>query len=567
MGFHNATVYQVYPKSFADADGDGVGDLRGIIERVPYIASLGVDYVWLNPFYPSPGRDNGYDISDYCAVDPAMGTMEDFDELSAALAAHGISPMLDMVFNHVSTSHEWFQRALAGEDRYREYFYIRRAKADGSLTTNWVSKFGGPAWARFLSEGGDADEYYLHLFDPTQADLNWHNPQVRAEAARVVNFWRAHGVKAFRFDVINLIGKTEPLADAVPGRDDRYVYTDGPAVHDFLRELNEASFGQDPDSVTVGEMSSTSIPACVDYTAPHRRELTMVFNFHHLKVDYERGAKWTRMEPDIAQLKRILDEWQRGLQAGGGWNALFWNNHDQPRAINRFGDADTYRIETATMLATLIHLNRGTPFIYMGEEIGMTDPEYASIDDYVDVEARNAYAALVAGGMDEDAAFDIVRAKARDNARTPMQWDDGPNAGFSTATPWLRPTNQATINVACEEAEGRILPYYRALVALRKRLPIISEGGYEGYAMDNDDVVAYVRTPPEGDAGAARLLVVCSMRPHPVEVAIAAEYRRGRVLIGNNAERPTSFEETPLPATLTLAPYEAIALLAGDAQA
>lgn len=481
-GFHDAVVYQVYPRSYRDSDADGVGDLRGVIDKVPYIASLGVDYVWLNPFYPSPGRDNGYDIADYRAVDPAMGTMEDFDELVQALAAHGISPMLDMVLNHVSTEHAWFQAALAGDERYRSYFYIRPARSDGSLPTSWVSKFGGPAWAPFRPVDQDghpvSGEYYLHLFDPTQADLDWHNPQVRAEAAEVVNFWRAHGVRAFRFDVINLIGKTEPLADAPAGTDDRYVYTDGPLVHDYLAELAAASFGQDPDSVTVGEMSSTTIEACVGYTRPERGELSMVFNFHHLKVDYADGQKWSLMAPDVPALKHLLNDWTLGLQEGGGWNALFWNNHDQPRALDRFGDPQRYRVESATMLATAIHMLRGTPYIYMGEEIGMSDPAYTRIEDYVDVEARNAYQALLDSGRSPAEAFTVVHARARDNARTPMAWDASDYAGFSEVTPWLRPTGQEAVNVAAEEEGGRILPYYRRLVALRKQLPVISEGRY-----------------------------------------------------------------------------------------
>ncbi|WP_147680653.1 alpha,alpha-phosphotrehalase [Actinomyces ruminicola] len=577
MSFHDAVVYQVYPKSFKDTTGDGVGDLRGIIEKVPYIASLGVDYVWLNPFYPSPGRDNGYDVADYCAVDPAMGTMEDFDELVAALAEHGISPMLDMVLNHVSTEHEWFQRALAGEQRYRDYFYLRPARGDGPagqpiLPTNWVSKFGGPAWAPFgpVDDSGRprGGEYYLHLFDPGQADLDWHNPEVRARAAEVINFWRSHGVRAFRFDVINLIGKTEPLADAPAGTDDRLVYTDGPLVHDYLQELCRASFGQDPDSVTVGEMSSTSIAACVDYTNPARRELSMVFNFHHLKVDYAGGQKWTLADPDIPALKRILNDWAAGLQAGGGWNALFWNNHDQPRAINRFGDPDRYHYESATMLATAIHLLRGTPYIYMGEEIGMTDPDYTSIEDYADVEALGAFAELVAAGRSEAEAFSIVHAKARDNARTPMQWDAGAGAGFTRGTPWLQPTNAARINVAAEEAGGRILPYYRRLVELRKTEPVISEGDYAPWELDSPDVFAYIRTLPtpgpgasadaagptvdEGDA--ARLLVINSFRGHPTTVEVPSEFLTGEVLIGNYPARPLS-------PVMTLSPYEALAII------
>ena len=545
MSLTESVVYQIYPKSFRDSSGDGVGDLRGIIEKVDYIASLGVDHVWFNPFFPSPGRDNGYDVSDYCAIDPAMGTMEDFEELVAALGEHGIGVMLDMVLNHTSTEHKWFQRALAGDPVYQDYYYLLPLKEDGSLPTNWVSKFGGPAWAPF----GDTGLYYLCLYDRTQADLNWHNPTVRAEAAGVVNFWRSKGVKDFRFDVINVIGKTLPLQDAPAGTDDRRMYTDGPLVHDYLRELCAASFGQDPEAMTVGEMSSTTVEACAGYSNPANGELSMVFSFHHLKVDYADGRKWTLMEPDILALKRLLNDWSLGLQAGGGWNALFWNNHDQPRALDRFGDADRFRYESATMLAAAIHLMRGTPYVYMGEEIGMSDPGYTTIDDYVDVEARNAFAELVDAGHDEEEAFRIVHSKARDNSRTPMQWDSSAGSGFTDGTPWLQPTNQAEVNVAHEETAGRILPFYKRLIALRKSTPVISEGDYEPYAPDHPDVLAYIRRH-EG----RRLLVICSFRGHETEIDVPEDFLDGEVLVSNYPARP-------LRPRLSLSPYETLALL------
>ena len=504
-----------------------------------------MDYVWFNPFFPSPQRDNGYDISDYCSIDPAMGTMEDFDELVAALESHGIGVMLDMVLNHTSTDHEWFQRALAGEKKYQDYYYIRPPQPDGSLPTNWVSKFGGPAWAPF----GETGDYYLHLYDPAQADLDWHNPDVRAEAAKVVNFWRNRGVHGFRFDVINVIGKGSQLLDAPLGTDDRKMYTDGPDVHAYLRELNEASFGRDEDSVTVGEMSSTSVEACAGYSNPGNHELNMVFSFHHLKVDYEDGEKWTSTPFDLAALKRVLNEWAVGMQEGDGWNALFWNNHDQPRAINRFGDPGRYRVESATMLATVIHLLRGTPFVYMGEEIGMTDPDYETISDYVDVEAHNAFASLMETGRSEREAFAIVHGKARDNARTPMQWDSGRTAGFTNGTPWLRSTNQARINVADEEAEGRILPYYRRLIALRKAQPVISQGRYLPYAMDHPEVFAYIR-----EHGGQRLLVLTNFRAKQAEIEIPLDFTEGSMLISNYPERT-------LDSTIRLEPYEALAIL------
>lgn len=544
MAFRDKVVYQIYPKSFYDSTGNGTGDLRGVIEKVPYIASLGVDMVWFNPFFPSPQRDNGYDVSDYCDIDPAMGTMSDFDELVKRLDDHGIGVMLDMVFNHTSVEHEWFQRALAGDEYYQAYYYLRRPKPDGTLPTNWVSKFGGPAWEPF----GNTGLYYLHLFDRTQADLDWHNPAVRAEAAKVVNFWRGHGVRGFRFDVINLIGKQEELLDAPVGTDDRFMYTDGPDVHAYLHELNRESFGQDPEVLTVGEMSSTTVEACVGYSNPDNQELDMVFSFHHLKVDYQGGQKWTKIPFNLPALKSILDEWAQGMQAGNGWNALFWNNHDQPRAIDRFGDPLRYRVESATMLATVIHLLRGTPYVYMGEEIGMIDPAYTTIADYVDVEAINAHAALVSAGLGASEAFRIVGAKARDNARTPMQWDDSATAGFTVGVPWLKPTNQHLINVAAEESGGRILPYYRRLIALRKERSIIAEGDYESFALEHPEVFGYIRSW-QGQ----RLLVLANFRGAETVIEIPQEFCGGEVLIAN-------YDAPGIERTMHLQPYAALAV-------
>ncbi|MFW7396926.1 alpha-amylase family glycosyl hydrolase, partial [Rothia mucilaginosa] len=477
--FASSVIYQVYPKSFYSSAGGAYGDLRGVIEKVPYIASLGVDMVWFNPFFASPQNDNGYDISDYYAINPDLGTMEDVEEMIAALAEHGVGVMFDMVLNHVSTEHEWFQRALAGEREYWDYFYIRPGKytEDGQLRepTNWESKFGGSCWSRF---GEYTDEhgtplFYMHLYDRTQADVNWYNPVVRDELFKVVNFWYEKGVRGFRFDVINVIGKGEELFDAPEGTVDKAQYTDTPIVHTRIQQLNRASFGQHDDTVTVGEMSSTSIENCVGYSNPANHELDMVFSFHHLKVDYENGEKWSKVPFRFAELKQILNDWALGMQAGGGWNALFWNNHDQPRALNRFGDVERYRAESATMLATVIHLLRGTPYVYHGEEIGMIDPVYSSIEQYVDVEAHNAYAMLRERGLSERQALEIVASKARDNSRVPMQWTADPaTAGFGSDSPWLAPApvrdaaTGAGISVEDEERDGVILPYYRNLIAL-----------------------------------------------------------------------------------------------------
>lgn len=489
--FASSVIYQVYPKSFYSSAGGAYGDLRGVIEKVSYIASLGVDMVWFNPFFASPQNDNGYDISDYYAINPDLGTMEDVEEMIAALTEHGVGVMFDMVLNHVSTEHEWFQRALAGEREYWDYFYIRPGKyaEDGQLRepTNWESKFGGSCWSRF---GEYTDEhgtplFYMHLYDRTQADVNWYNPTVRDELFKVVNFWYEKGVRGFRFDVINVIGKGEELLDAPEGTVDKAQYTDTPIVHTRIQQLNRASFGQYDDTVTVGEMSSTSIENCVGYSNPANHELDMVFSFHHLKVDYENGEKWSKVPFRFAELKQILNDWALGMQAGGGWNALFWNNHDQPRALNRFGDVERYRAESATMLATVIHLLRGTPYVYQGEEIGMIDPVYSSIEQYVDVEAHNAYAMLRERGLSEQQALEIVASKARDNSRVPMQWTADPaTAGFGSDSPWLAPApvrdaaTGAGISVEDEERDGVILPYYRNLIALRKQYPVIAYGSY-----------------------------------------------------------------------------------------
>ena len=546
--FHEYTIYQIYPKSFYDSDGDGIGDIKGVIEKIPYIASLGVDMVWFNPFFVSPQRDNGYDIADYYTIDPSMGTMEDFDELVATLAEHGIGIMLDMVFNHTSTEHEWFQRALKGEKEYQDYYLIRPPQADGSLPTNWDSKFGGPAWAPF----GDTGDYYLHLFDVTQADVNWRNPKVREEMAAIVNFWRNRGVKGFRFDVINLIGKDAELKSAAPGDDPRCMYTDGEPVHEYLQELNAASFGQDPDSVTVGEMSSTSIAKCVDYSNPKNHELNIVFSFHHLKIDYEDGKKWSNIRFNPADLKRVLNDWAVGIQEGNGWNALFLNNHDQPRALNRFGDAGSLRVESATMLASMIHLLRGTPYIYMGEEIGMTDPEYSSIADYVDVEAINAYQALLDQGHSADGAFAIVHSKARDNSRTPMQWDGSEHAGFSTTNPWLKPKNHDRINVIMEETDGRILAHYKKLIQLRKSHKVISRGDYQPVDLAHPSVYAYRRSYANDE-----LLVVNNLSSETTNFAIPEQFLTSNVIIAN-------YDDVTIQFSYMLRPYEAFALLKAE---
>lgn len=531
-------VYQIYPKSYKDTTGNGVGDLRGIISKLPYLEELGVDVIWLNPFYPSPQRDNGYDISDYTAVNPLFGSMADFEDLVQKGKAHGIDIMLDMVLNHCSTDHEWFQKALAGDRYYQDFFILR------DQPTNWASKFGCNAWAPF----GDTGKYYLHLFDVTQADLNWRNPHVRKELFKVVNFWRDKGVTCFRFDVINLIGKDEVLKDN-DQFDGKPEYTDRPIAHDYLKMLNQATFGQDSDSMTVGEMSFTDIPNCIQYSNPNSHELNMVFNFHHLKVDYDQGQKWTLKPFDFAELKTLFHTWGEEMSEGGGWSALFWNNHDQPRALNRFVDVEHFRNEGATMLAASIHLSRGTPYIYMGEEIGMLDPDYESMANYVDVESINAYQALRSAGKTESQAFAIVQAKSRDNSRIPMQWNDEENAVFSTGQPWLQVgKTYRDINVA-KEKSGPIFTFYQELIALRKILPIIAEGSYQSAYQDNPYIYAFERP-----YGKQRLLVCNNFFAKTVKVPLPKAYQEGRVLLSN-------YPEEALSDTITLKPYQTLAIL------
>ncbi|HEM3689854.1 TPA: alpha,alpha-phosphotrehalase [Streptococcus suis] len=530
-------VYQIYPKSYKDTTGNGVGDLRGIIEKLPYLKELGIDMIWLNPFYPSPQRDNGYDISDYTAVNPDFGTMKDFEEMVAVGQKLGIEFMLDMVLNHCSTDHEWFQKALAGDKYYQDFFILR------DQPTDWVSKFGGNAWAPF----GETGKYYLHLYDVTQADLNWRNPSVREELFKVVNFWKNKGVKGFRFDVINVIGKDEVLEDC-PINDGKPAYTDRPITHDYLKMMNNATFGSEEGFITVGEMSATTIDNCILYTAPERKELSMAFNFHHLKVDYKDGQKWTIKDFDFEELKRLFHTWGEEMSVGNGWNALFYNNHDQPRALNRFVDIKNFRNEGATMLAASIHLSRGTPYIYMGEEIGMIDPDYNSMDDYVDVESINAYQMLLDQGKSPEQAFKIIQAKSRDNSRTPMQWDASENAGFSTATPWLKAgKSYPTINVE-NEKNGPIFTFYQELIRLRKKLPIISEGDYRAAYHESNKVYAFERL-----LNGEQLLVLNNFFPEEVEIELLDNYAQGHILISN-------YPDSKLGKTITLKPYQATAI-------
>ena len=534
MTFKNKVIYQIYPKSYLDTTGNGIGDIQGIISKLDYLADLGIDMIWLNPIYPSPQRDNGYDISDYTAIDPVFGTMTDFDRLIAAAKQRGIDVMLDMVLNHVSIEHEWFQKALAGDTYYQDFFFIQ------DTPTDWVSKFGGNAWAPF----GDTGKYYLHLFDVTQADLNWRNEHVRKALFEVVNFWREKGVYGFRFDVINLIGK-DTLLKSNPVNEGKAEYTDKPLTHDYLHMLNRATFGQDEASITVGEMSSTTIDNCILYSQPNRHELSMAFNFHHLKVDYADGQKWTKSPFDFQALRILFHSWGQQMNDGHGWNALFWNNHDQPRAINRFIDYKNFRIKGATMLAASIHLSRGTPYIYMGEEIGMIDPDFKDMSDYVDVESKNAYQNLLESGLSHEQAFEIIQIKSRDNARTPMQWDNTANAGFSTGQPWLATGNHQEINVE-NDKDGEIYSFYKQLIALRKSDELIAEGSYQAAYQDSDTIYGFIR-----EFGDRKLLVLNNFSNQVVNFDILTEFKNSEILINNYSDYTEN----------SLHPYQAIAFL------
>ncbi|AGC91509.1 alpha,alpha-phosphotrehalase [Staphylococcus warneri] len=486
--WRKSVVYQIYPKSFNDTTGNGEGDLRGIIEKLDYLQFLGVDYIWLTPIYESPMNDNGYDISDYLTINERFGTLEDFKILVKEAHQRDIKVMMDIVINHTSTEHQWFKEAIQSKDSpYRDYYFFRHSE-DGP-PTNWESKFGGNAW----QYDEKSDEYYLHLFDVTQADLNWDNPDVRQALYQIVNYWIDFGVDGFRFDVINLISKGEFRDSDKIGKE---FYTDGPKVHEYLHELNQHTFG-DKHMMTVGEMSSTTIDHCIKYSNPERNELSSVFNFHHLKVDYPNGEKWAKGSMDFQQLKKILMDWQLGIYEGGGWNAIFWCNHDQPRVVSRFGDDSTESLRQASSktLAIALHMLQGTPYIYQGEEIGMTNPHFNSIDAYRDVESLNAYDYLKNQGYKEQEILEILDQKSRDNSRTPMQWNASNHAGFTTGEPWINiPQNYQHINVeeAMKDSES-ILHTYKTLISLRHHHDIITYGNIEPMYMEHEQLFVYRR--------------------------------------------------------------------------
>lgn len=519
-----SVVYQIYPKSFNDTTGNGQGDINGVIEKLPYLQKLGVDYVWLTPIYESPMNDNGYDISDYYAINPDFGTKEDVEKLLTEAHKLGIKVMLDIVINHTSTSHHWFVESRKSKDNpYRDYYIWKEGTKD-EPPTNWESKFGGNAW----EYDEQTESYYLRLFDVSQADLNWENDQLKEEIYEMINYWIDFGVDGFRFDVINLISKGAFEDSEEIGKE---FYTDGPKVHEYLHELNRKTF-ENKDIMTVGEMSSTTIENCIKYTNPERQELNSVFNFHHLKVDYKNGEKWSDMKFDFIELKRILMDWQVNIAKGNGWNAIFWCNHDQPRVVTRFGNDETEanRVKSAKMLAISLHMLQGTPYIYQGEEIGMTDPKFTSIDQYRDIETLNAYRSLRNQGLDEDTIMKVIGQKSRDNSRTPVQWTDEENAGFTTGTPWIGiPDNYREINVeAAIKDKNSIFYTYQRLIDIRHKHDIITYGDVEPLYMDHPDLFIYKRKLDNEE-----WLIVANYTNDKVEIPEDIDME-GELIVANN---------------------------------
>lgn len=542
--FKKKVVYQIYPKSFKDTNGTGTGDLKGVIEKLDYLQTLGVDYIWLTPFYVSPQNDNGYDVADYYNIDPSYGTMEDVENLIAEAKKRNIYLMMDMVFNHVSTEHIWFKKAMAGEEKYLNYFFFKQGKANNQPPTNWNSKFGGHAW-EYVEK---FDKWYLHLFDKTQADLNWENPEVREEVKNIVRFWMEKGVKGFRFDVINLISKAGFEDDFSVDGDGRSFYTDGPRIHEFLQELARDSFAKDKDIITVGEMSSTTMENCYKYAGEKTGELSMVFTFHHLKVDFMGNEKWVLVPTDFMKLKQLIFDWQINMEKNNAWNAVFWCNHDQPRVISRFGSDDKYHKESGKMLATLIHCLRGTPYIYQGEEIGMTNPHFKSIEQYRDVESLNHYQILQDKGMTKEQALMILDVHSRDNSRTPMQWDDSINAGFTTGTPWIQTADNYTeINVKNSlEDKDSIFYYYQKLIQLRKNYDVIAYGDIKPLLREDKRVFAYER-----NYKGQKLIVICNFYPTTYEIELPYDLSNYKCILNN-------YKNEAKAKKIALKPYETL---------
>ena len=546
-----SVVYQIYPRSFCDSNGDGIGDLNGITGKLDYLKELGIDVIWLSPVYKSPNDDNGYDISDYQAIMDEFGTMEDFDRMLATAHEKGIKIMMDLVVNHTSDEHKWFIESRKSTDNpYRDYYIWRPAKEDGSLPNNWGSCFSGPAWEYDKT----TDMYFLHLFSKKQPDLNWDNPAVRQEVFDMMNWWLKKGVDGFRMDVISLISKEPGLPDKEPGINGYATFNvsaNGPHVHEYLQEMRQKALNN-ADTITVGECSGVTLEEAKKYARSDEKELNMVFQFEHMDVDSdEKAGKWTTRKMDLRDLKKILTRWQKGLQ-DIAWNSLYWENHDQPRSVSRFGnDSDEYREISAKMLATCIHMMQGTPYVYQGEELGMTNCPFNTLDNFRDLESINAFHELTEQGkMTEEDMMAAIGYKGRDNARTPMQWDDSAYAGFSTANPWIMVNpNYTKINAKDQiNREDSVFKYYQKLIKLRHESELIVYGTYDLILDDDKDIYAYIRT-----LGDEKLIVYCNFSENTREVELPEEFTNGKVLISNYIDAKVNHK-------ITLRPYEAIVI-------
>lgn len=544
-----AVIYQIYPRSFMDSNGDGIGDLKGITSRLDYLKYLGVDVIWLSPVYQSPNDDNGYDISDYRDIMDEFGTMEDFDEMLAQAHKRGIRIVMDLVVNHTSDEHKWFMESRKSKDNpYRDYYIWREGKEDGSAPNNWGACFGGPAW----EHDDETDMYYLHLFSKKQPDLNWENPKVREEVFDMMTWWCDKGIDGFRMDVISMISKTEEMPDGevkdLYGNPNPYC-VNGPKVHAYLQEMNEKVLSK-YDIMTVGETPAVTTELAKQYAGEDTHELNMVFQFEHVEGDGKYG-KWTDEKVPLIRLKKIMSKWQTELY-GKAWNSLFWDNHDQPRAVSRFGDdRPEHREVSAKMLATCLHMMQGSPYIYQGEELGMTNYPFRSEEEFRDIESVNAIKEWCDSGVvSKEDFWPCLLKKSRDNARTPVQWDDTENAGFTTGTPWIGVNpNYTEINAKAETAdENSVFHYYKKLIALRKQNPVMVYGKYELLLEDSEELFVYTRTLEE-----EKLLVVCSFSDKETVFEIPDEFVGKACLIAN---RENAYDKKQV----VLKPYEAFVL-------
>ena len=546
--WHEKAAYQIYPKSFYDTNGDGIGDLKCVISKLDYLKDLGIDIIWLSPIYCSPLADQGYDISDYYDIDPRFGTMEDMDELLKEAKSRNMYIVMDLVVNHCSDEHEWFKKACEDPDgEYGKYFYIADAK-DYKLPNNWRSYFGGPVWDLLP---GHTDKYYMHVFHKKQPDLNWENPVVRDEVFNMMTWWCEKGVDGFRMDVISMISKDPAypdgeIRDGLHGDMSPYV-CNGPHVHEYLQEMNQRVLSKF-DLITVGETPGVTTEEAKKYANLDGSELNMVFQFEHMGTTDGKYGKWTTKKPEMKKVRAVMNKWQNDLE-GKAWNSLYWDNHDQPRAVSRFGDdSPMYREVSAKMIATCLHMLKGSPYIYQGEEIGMTNAYFKSIDDYKDIEAINAYKEYTESGlMTEEEMLNCLKMVSRDNARTPMQWDDSANAGFTTGTPWISVNkNYTQINAkAALEDKDSVFYYYQKLIRLRHENEIIVEGVFHGLLEDNDDIYAYERT-----LGDEKLVVACNFTNKEVPCDLF-EGKEGEELITNYKNHVTG----------VLQPYETRVIL------